>query len=71
MMNTWTVHKGFPLVTVKRNGTQVTLSQEHFLLNAENRTEVLLRHKDCFLRLSSHQLSAHFLHSLIANDLVL
>ncbi|XP_039517984.1 leucyl-cystinyl aminopeptidase-like [Pimephales promelas] len=39
MMNTWTVHKGFPLVTVKRNGTQVTLSQEHFLLNAENSTD--------------------------------
>uniref|UniRef100_A0A673M4G9 Aminopeptidase n=1 Tax=Sinocyclocheilus rhinocerous TaxID=307959 RepID=A0A673M4G9_9TELE len=39
MMNTWTVHKGFPLVTVKRNGTQVTLTQEHFLLNAENSTD--------------------------------
>ncbi|XP_056602424.1 leucyl-cystinyl aminopeptidase isoform X1 [Triplophysa dalaica] len=35
MMNTWTVQKGFPLVTVTRNGTQVTLTQEHFLLNAE------------------------------------
>uniref|UniRef100_A0A673LRT7 Aminopeptidase n=1 Tax=Sinocyclocheilus rhinocerous TaxID=307959 RepID=A0A673LRT7_9TELE len=39
MMNTWTVHKGFPLVTVKRNGTQATLTQEHFLLNAENSTD--------------------------------
>ncbi|KAK9974347.1 hypothetical protein ABG768_022449 [Culter alburnus] len=39
MMHTWTVRKGFPLVTVKRNGTQVTLSQEHFLLNAENSTD--------------------------------
>uniref|UniRef100_A0A8C1QQ58 Leucyl/cystinyl aminopeptidase n=1 Tax=Cyprinus carpio TaxID=7962 RepID=A0A8C1QQ58_CYPCA len=39
MMNTWTVHKGFPLVTVKRSGTQVTLTQEHFLLNAENSTD--------------------------------
>ncbi|XP_016093811.1 leucyl-cystinyl aminopeptidase [Sinocyclocheilus grahami] len=39
MMNTWTVHKGFPLVTVKKNGTQVTLTQEHFLLNAENSTD--------------------------------
>uniref|UniRef100_A0A9J8BVG1 Leucyl/cystinyl aminopeptidase n=1 Tax=Cyprinus carpio carpio TaxID=630221 RepID=A0A9J8BVG1_CYPCA len=39
MMNTWTVHKGFPLVTVERKGTQVTLTQEHFLLNAENSTD--------------------------------
>uniref|UniRef100_A0A8C1VT56 Leucyl-cystinyl aminopeptidase n=1 Tax=Cyprinus carpio TaxID=7962 RepID=A0A8C1VT56_CYPCA len=39
MMNTWTVHKGFPLVTVERSGTQVTLTQEHFLLNAENSTD--------------------------------
>ncbi|TRY95869.1 hypothetical protein DNTS_021398 [Danionella cerebrum] len=39
MMNSWTVHKGFPLVTVKRSGTRVTLSQEHFLLNAENSTD--------------------------------
>lgn len=38
MMNTWTIQKGFPLVTVKRNGTQVTLTQEHFLLNADNVT---------------------------------
>ncbi|XP_067294260.1 leucyl-cystinyl aminopeptidase isoform X2 [Pseudorasbora parva] len=44
MMNTWTVHKGFPLVTVKRNGTQVTLSQEHFLLNAENSKDDRLWH---------------------------
>ncbi|XP_056314489.1 leucyl-cystinyl aminopeptidase isoform X2 [Danio aesculapii] len=44
MMNTWTVHKGFPLVTVKRSGTQVTLSQEHFLLNAENGTDDSLWH---------------------------
>uniref|UniRef100_A0A8C1MH45 Leucyl/cystinyl aminopeptidase n=1 Tax=Cyprinus carpio TaxID=7962 RepID=A0A8C1MH45_CYPCA len=39
MMNTWTVHKGFPLVIVERKGTQVTLTQEHFLLNAENSTD--------------------------------
>lgn len=45
MMNTWTVQKGFPLVTVKRNGTQVTLTQEHFLLNANNVTNDRL---DCF-----------------------
>ncbi|XP_043095047.1 leucyl-cystinyl aminopeptidase isoform X2 [Puntigrus tetrazona] len=44
MMNTWTVHKGFPLVTVKRSGTQVTLTQEHFLLNAENSTDDSLWH---------------------------
>ncbi|XP_052411438.1 leucyl-cystinyl aminopeptidase isoform X2 [Carassius gibelio] len=44
MMNTWTVLKGFPLVTVKRSGTQVTLTQEHFLLNAENRKDDSLWH---------------------------
>ncbi|KAK2911698.1 hypothetical protein Q8A67_003831 [Cirrhinus molitorella] len=44
MMNTWTVHKGFPLVTVKRKDTQVTLTQEHFLLNAENCTDNSLWH---------------------------
>ncbi|XP_050965784.1 leucyl-cystinyl aminopeptidase isoform X2 [Labeo rohita] len=44
MMNTWTVHKGFPLVTVKRSGNKVTLTQEHFLLNAENSTGDSLWH---------------------------
>uniref|UniRef100_A0A9J8BD53 Leucyl/cystinyl aminopeptidase n=1 Tax=Cyprinus carpio carpio TaxID=630221 RepID=A0A9J8BD53_CYPCA len=44
MMNTWTVHKGFPLVTVERKGTQVTLTQEHFLLNAENSTDDRLQY---------------------------
>uniref|UniRef100_A0A8B9HSS8 Aminopeptidase n=1 Tax=Astyanax mexicanus TaxID=7994 RepID=A0A8B9HSS8_ASTMX len=39
MMNTWTVQKGFPLVTVNRAGKQVKLTQEHFLLNAENATD--------------------------------
>ncbi|XP_051551970.1 leucyl-cystinyl aminopeptidase-like [Myxocyprinus asiaticus] len=44
MMNTWTVQKGFPLVTVKRNGTQVTLTQEHFHLNAESTNHSSLWH---------------------------
>ncbi|XP_073717169.1 leucyl-cystinyl aminopeptidase isoform X2 [Misgurnus anguillicaudatus] len=44
MMNTWTIQKGFPLVTVKRNGTQVTLTQEHFLLNPDNVTDDSLWH---------------------------
>lgn len=38
MMNTWTSQKGFPLVTVSRNGDQVTLTQEHFLLTSDNAT---------------------------------
>ncbi|KAI4901681.1 hypothetical protein NFI96_029218 [Prochilodus magdalenae] len=38
MMNTWTVQKGFPLVTVNRTGKQVKLTQEHFLLNADSAT---------------------------------
>lgn len=38
MMNTWTLQKGFPLVTVSRKGGQVTLTQEHFLLSADNST---------------------------------
>ncbi|KAJ8380417.1 hypothetical protein SKAU_G00011950 [Synaphobranchus kaupii] len=36
MMDTWTLQKGFPLVTVKRNGTRVKLSQEHFLLSVDS-----------------------------------
>lgn len=39
MMNTWTVQKGFPLVTVNLTGNQVKVSQEHFLLNASNLTD--------------------------------
>ncbi|KAG8456357.1 hypothetical protein GDO86_002221 [Hymenochirus boettgeri] len=31
MMNTWTLQKGFPLVTVTVNGKYVQLHQEHFL----------------------------------------
>lgn len=39
MMNTWTVEKGFPLVTVSRTGNQVKVTQDHFLLNPGNTTE--------------------------------
>ncbi|XP_035234525.1 leucyl-cystinyl aminopeptidase [Anguilla anguilla] len=35
MMKTWTQQKGFPLVTVRRNGTRVRLTQEHFLLTPD------------------------------------
>ncbi|XP_061117725.1 leucyl-cystinyl aminopeptidase [Conger conger] len=35
MMRSWTQQKGFPLVTVRKNGTRVSLSQEHFLLSVE------------------------------------
>uniref|UniRef100_A0A674D6F5 Leucyl/cystinyl aminopeptidase n=1 Tax=Salmo trutta TaxID=8032 RepID=A0A674D6F5_SALTR len=38
MMRTWTLQKGFPLVTVSRKGGHVTLTQEHFLLSADNTT---------------------------------
>uniref|UniRef100_A0A4W5M483 Leucyl/cystinyl aminopeptidase n=1 Tax=Hucho hucho TaxID=62062 RepID=A0A4W5M483_9TELE len=38
MMRTWTLQKGFPLVTVSRKGGEVTLTQEHFLLSADNAT---------------------------------
>uniref|UniRef100_UPI003AAE30A9 leucyl-cystinyl aminopeptidase n=1 Tax=Centroberyx gerrardi TaxID=166262 RepID=UPI003AAE30A9 len=39
MMHTWTLQKGFPLVTVSCKGDQVTLKQEHFLLTADNTTQ--------------------------------
>nr|XP_015220327.1 PREDICTED: leucyl-cystinyl aminopeptidase [Lepisosteus oculatus] len=41
MMNTWTLQKGFPLVNVTRNGKDVKLTQEHFLLtvDSENATQ--------------------------------
>ncbi|XP_056457704.1 leucyl-cystinyl aminopeptidase isoform X1 [Gadus chalcogrammus] len=35
MMNTWTQQKGFPLVSVSRDGDQVTLTQEPFLLSTD------------------------------------
>uniref|UniRef100_A0A674F2T5 Leucyl/cystinyl aminopeptidase n=1 Tax=Salmo trutta TaxID=8032 RepID=A0A674F2T5_SALTR len=38
MMRTWTLQKGFPLVTVSRKGGEVTLTQEHFLLSTDNTT---------------------------------
>ncbi|XP_041643410.1 leucyl-cystinyl aminopeptidase [Cheilinus undulatus] len=38
MMRSWTSQKGFPLVTVSRQGDQVTLTQEHFLLTSDNAT---------------------------------
>ncbi|CAB1319877.1 unnamed protein product [Coregonus sp. 'balchen'] len=38
MMRTWTLQKGFPLVTVSRKGGEVTLTQEPFLLSADNAT---------------------------------
>ncbi|TNN35940.1 Leucyl-cystinyl aminopeptidase [Liparis tanakae] len=36
MMRSWTSQKGFPLVTVSREGGQVTLTQEHFLLTSDS-----------------------------------
>lgn len=38
MMKSWMLQKGFPLVTVSRSKGQVTLTQEHFLLTADNTT---------------------------------
>nr|XP_046206930.1 leucyl-cystinyl aminopeptidase-like isoform X2 [Oncorhynchus gorbuscha]XP_046206931.1 leucyl-cystinyl aminopeptidase-like isoform X2 [Oncorhynchus gorbuscha] len=38
MMRTWTLQNGFPLVTVSHKGGHVTLTQEHFLLSADNAT---------------------------------
>ncbi|XP_023269330.1 leucyl-cystinyl aminopeptidase [Seriola lalandi dorsalis] len=38
MMSSWTSQKGFPLVTVSRKGSQLTLTQEHFLLTSDNAT---------------------------------
>ncbi|KAM9858308.1 leucyl-cystinyl aminopeptidase [Aulostomus maculatus] len=38
MMSSWTSQKGFPLITVSRKGDQVTFTQEHFLLAADNAT---------------------------------
>ncbi|KAK6494852.1 leucyl-cystinyl aminopeptidase isoform X1 [Huso huso] len=36
LMKSWTLQKGFPLVTVTRNGTKMTLQQERFLLSVAN-----------------------------------
>ncbi|XP_061280441.1 leucyl-cystinyl aminopeptidase isoform X2 [Bos javanicus] len=35
MMRTWTLQKGFPLVTVQRKGKQILLQQERFSLNVK------------------------------------
>uniref|UniRef100_A0AAY4BIF8 Leucyl/cystinyl aminopeptidase n=1 Tax=Denticeps clupeoides TaxID=299321 RepID=A0AAY4BIF8_9TELE len=40
MMSTWTLQKGFPLVTVTRDGPRVKLSQEQFLLAAEQPPDI-------------------------------
>ena len=36
IMDTWTLQKGYPVVTISRNGNQLTLSQKWFLLNPLN-----------------------------------
>ncbi|KAI4820732.1 hypothetical protein KUCAC02_028702 [Chaenocephalus aceratus] len=38
MMSSWTSQKGFPLVTVSREGDEVILTQEHFLLTSDEAT---------------------------------
>lgn len=38
MMSSWTLQKGFPLITVSRQGDEVTLTQEHFRLTTGNVT---------------------------------
>ncbi|XP_025899908.1 leucyl-cystinyl aminopeptidase isoform X3 [Nothoprocta perdicaria] len=35
LMKTWTLHKGFPLVTVVRRGRNISVQQEQFLYRAE------------------------------------
>lgn len=35
-MDTWTQQMGFPLITVSRDGNEITVSQDRFLLTAES-----------------------------------
>ncbi|NWI99553.1 LCAP aminopeptidase, partial [Crypturellus undulatus] len=35
LMKTWTLHKGFPLVTVVRRGRNISVQQEQFLYRVE------------------------------------
>ncbi|XP_061478670.1 leucyl-cystinyl aminopeptidase isoform X2 [Rhineura floridana] len=41
LMTTWTLQKGFPLVTVKRKGKQIYLQQEKFVHNVELENQTL------------------------------
>uniref|UniRef100_A0A0F7Z9B0 Leucyl-cystinyl aminopeptidase-like n=1 Tax=Crotalus adamanteus TaxID=8729 RepID=A0A0F7Z9B0_CROAD len=41
IMNTWTNQKGFPLVTVKREGKTILLNQERFMHNTELNDQIL------------------------------
>ena len=36
IMDTWTLQKGYPVVTISRNNNQLTLTQKWFLLNPLN-----------------------------------
>lgn len=46
IMDTWTLQKGYPLVTVSRNGNQLSLTQRWFLLNPENTMQGTDEYKD-------------------------
>jgi len=35
MMDTWTLQMGYPVVTVRQTGSQISASQQRFLYNAE------------------------------------
>lgn len=35
-MDTWTQQMGFPLITISRDGNELTISQERFLLTVES-----------------------------------
>ncbi|XP_028661568.1 leucyl-cystinyl aminopeptidase [Erpetoichthys calabaricus] len=41
MMKTWTVQKGFPLVTVTRNGKNVSFQQEYFQLSVDPKNSTI------------------------------
>lgn len=47
-MDTWTQQTGFPLITITRNGTQISATQRRFLLSPrnletnENETEIVV-----------------------------
>lgn len=39
VMDTWTLQKGYPLIQINRNGSELSVTQNWFLLNRENKVQ--------------------------------
>uniref|UniRef100_A0A8D0GG12 Aminopeptidase n=1 Tax=Sphenodon punctatus TaxID=8508 RepID=A0A8D0GG12_SPHPU len=71
IMNTWTLQKGFPLITVTVKGKNVHLQQEHYMKGSESSTTGYLWHVPLTYITSKSDITQRFLLRTKADVLIL